>query len=280
MLAANVSALDQRLTAEANLAEVIAADPRVRADVAELLELARRTAGDADALKTAPAQAHLRDVSSPVVSRQENAGYVVIDPCGLIIARTIDDRIGERVVLSVADVAAQALAGHRAFLPPTPSIASRRRRWRSSSCPCASPPAPSWPPSPSASVPEQMAAILNASRLGESGETYAVDADGRMVTETRFSEQVAKLGLLPAEAGGRTTAVLEVRDPGTRLAGGTGPADAAQDLAPHLGGGGGGGRAGRRQHQTATATTAACRWWGPGSWLPGMEHRRRHRDRP
>ena len=39
-----------------------------------------------------------------------------------------------------------------------------------------------------------------------------------MLTETRFPEQVARLGLLPPEAGGRTTAALEVRDPGVSLA--------------------------------------------------------------
>ena len=69
-----------------------------------------------------------------------------------------------------------------------------------------------------------------------------MDADGRMVTESRFAEQVAKLGLLPAEAGGRTTAVLEVRDPGTALVAGAAADDAAEDVAPDLGGGGGRGR--------------------------------------
>ena len=65
--------------------------------------------------------------------------------------------------------------------------------------------------------PEQVSALLHASRVGSSGETYAVDAEGRMVTETRFPEQVAGLGLVPAEAKGRTTALLEVRDPGRPL---------------------------------------------------------------
>ena len=67
-------------------------------------------------------------------------------------------------------------------------------------------------------LPQRMAAILNASRLGESDESYAVDVDGRMLTESRFTDQVQELGLLPEEAGGRTTAVLEVRDPGSALA--------------------------------------------------------------
>src|SRR6185295_12321714 len=54
MVGADVSALRQWLTAEANLAEMMAADPRVRSEVAELLALARRTGGDAESLKAAP----------------------------------------------------------------------------------------------------------------------------------------------------------------------------------------------------------------------------------
>jgi eukaryotic-like serine/threonine-protein kinase len=217
MLAADASALGQWLTAEANLAEVVAADPRVRADVAELLGVARRTGGDAEALKSAPAQARLRDVVSPVVSRQENAGFFVVDSSGLVIARIVDERVGTRLVESVADVAAQALAGHRAFLPPT-----AKQHF------AATPMAFMFVPVRETSGaivaafafrigPEQMATVLNSARLGGAGDTYVVDGGGRMVTEGRFADEASKLGLLPADAGGRATAVLEVRDPGTRL---------------------------------------------------------------
>ena len=41
-----------------------------------------------------------------------------------------------------------------------------------------------------------------------------------MVTESRFTDEVEALGLLPAEAGRRTTAVLDVRDPGGPLVAG------------------------------------------------------------
>jgi hypothetical protein len=223
MVASNVSALSQWLSAEANLAEVMAADPRVRQDVAELLLLSRRTAGDPAALKAAPAQAHLREILTPVVSQQENAGFFILDPGGLIIARIVDERVGDRVVMGVADAASQALAGKRAFLPPTV-----KQRFGSGSMAFVMVPMRDGSGSVIGAFafrirPEQVAALLNASRFGETGETYGVDADGRMVTDSRFPDQVAKLGLLPAEAGGRTAAMLEVRDPGTRLVQGQAP---------------------------------------------------------
>jgi serine/threonine protein kinase len=219
-LASSASALDHWLDAQANLAELMAADPRVLADVESLLALARRTAADPAALKAAPAQAHLREILTPAVSRQQNAGFFVFDPGGLILARVVDDRVGERVVLTVADAAARVRDGRPVFLAPT-------LKQRFSNEPMAFLMVPVRDASGATIATfgfrihaERMAEILNASRFGETGETYAVDAEGYMLTETRFPEQVARLGLLPAEAGGHTTAALEVRDPGVSLADG------------------------------------------------------------
>jgi eukaryotic-like serine/threonine-protein kinase len=232
MLVSNVAALDQWLRGQASLAEVMAEDPRVQSATFDLIALARKTGGDPAALKAAPAQARLREILSPVAARQKNAGYFVMDPGALIVARIVDDRVGDRVVLAVADAQARALAGEAVFLPPT-------SKQRFAAGPMAFMLVPvrdgegkvaavfAW-----RIAPERMAEILNASRLGETGETYAVDADGRMVTESRFSDDVVKLGLLPAEAGRRTTAYLEVRDPGRPLVAGEAPATPQKSWPP------------------------------------------------
>jgi serine/threonine protein kinase len=217
MLASQVSALGQWLEAEADLAEVMAADPRVREEVANLIAVARRTGGDPAALKAAEAQARLREVMAPAMAHQDNAGFFVVDASGLIVARIVDERVGDRAVATVADGAARALEGARAFVPPTLD-----QRF------AAVPMAFMMVPLREASgrtiavlawriLPQHMAEILNAARQGETGETYAVNVEGRMLTESRFTDQVEKLGLLPPEAGGRTTAFLEVRDPGSSV---------------------------------------------------------------
>jgi eukaryotic-like serine/threonine-protein kinase len=217
MLASDASALTVWLDAQADLAEVMAADPRVQDSVASLLEVSRRTAGDPLAIRKAPAQSRLREVLGPVVSQQESAGYFILDKGGLFLARPVDDRLGERAVLGVADVAAQAAEGRRAFLPPT-----SRQKFAAEPMAFMMVPITDASGAPSAVLafrirPQRMTQILNASQLGAHSETYAVDAVGHMVTETRFPEQVVKLGLLPSESEGRTTAVLEVRDPGASL---------------------------------------------------------------
>jgi serine/threonine protein kinase len=221
MLASDASALAQWLEGRARLAELMAADPRVREDVVRLMAVSKRTGGDASALKAAPEQASLREVLKPVVSPRENAGFFVLDPGGLILARSVDERVGTRLVLGVADAASQALGGRRAFLPPTLRQHFASQPMAFLVVPVRGDGSGEVVAALGISVPsEEMAAVLNAAALGASGETYAVDEAGRMVTETRFPEQVASLGLLPPEAGGRTTAVLEVRDPGTRLVAG------------------------------------------------------------
>jgi serine/threonine protein kinase len=157
---------------------------------------------------------------SPVVSQEGNAGFVILDPNGLILARIIDARVGERAVLTVADATAKAMEGRPVFLAPT-------LKQKFASVPMAFLMVPMRDAAGRTFavfgfriLPQRMAAVLNGSHLDESGQTYAVDAEGLMVTESRFADQADKLGLMPTEAGGRTTATLEVRDPGMLLAAG------------------------------------------------------------
>jgi hypothetical protein len=222
-LASDASTLEGWLTAQANLAAVLVSDPRVQDHVAGLIALSRRSGGDAAALKAAPGQAGLRAILAPVLARQGTAGYFIVEPGGLIVARSIDERVGDRIVLAVADAVAQALRGKPTFLPPT-------LKQRFASTPMAFVLVPIRDAG-GASIaafgfridPAQMATVVNPGRLGQSGDTYAVDADARLVSTTRFDAQVAALGLLPAEANGIATAALMIRDPGQPLAAGKGP---------------------------------------------------------
>ena len=187
LLASDVSALEGWFEAEANVATIMAQDPRVREEVKTLIAVARQTGGDPAALKAAPAQARLREILTPVVSLQEDAGYFVLDPGGLIVARMLEARIGDRAVFTVADATARALEGKPVFLPPT-------LKQKFAAVPMAFLMVPIREPDGRASavmalriLPQRLAAMLSASRLGKTGETYALDADGRMVTESRFS---------------------------------------------------------------------------------------------
>jgi len=59
--------------------------------------------------------------------------------------------------------------------------------------------------------------IIYIARMGESGETYVFDANGTMVSRSRFEPQLRSLGLLPADTSISSTFNVEIRDPGGDL---------------------------------------------------------------
>ena len=56
--------------------------------------------------------------------------------------------------------------------------------------------------------------ILQLGRIGQTGETYAVNKDGLMVSNSRFDESLIVLGLLPDEDSAASILTIQVRDPG------------------------------------------------------------------
>jgi eukaryotic-like serine/threonine-protein kinase len=59
--------------------------------------------------------------------------------------------------------------------------------------------------------------ILSVARSGQSGETFAFDPEGVMISKSRFEEQSRQLGLLGGAAGGSTALALHLTDPGGDL---------------------------------------------------------------
>jgi len=64
--------------------------------------------------------------------------------------------------------------------------------------------------------PEQdFSHILQRGRLGASGETYAIDAQGRLMSQSRFDRQLRDIGLLRWDQSSMLT--ISIRDPGVDL---------------------------------------------------------------
>lgn len=57
--------------------------------------------------------------------------------------------------------------------------------------------------------------ILKRGRIGNTGETYAFDREGRLISQSRFDDWLQKIGLIPA--GERGMLNLQIRDPGENL---------------------------------------------------------------
>ena len=79
--------------------------------------------------------------------------------------------------------------------------------------------------------PEQeFTRILQLGQVGESGETYAFDAEGLMLSQSRFDDDLILLGLLPDEEGSQSLLRLLVRDPGGDINKGYRPKQRRRDL--------------------------------------------------
>ena len=59
--------------------------------------------------------------------------------------------------------------------------------------------------------------ILSIARMGESGDTYAFDENGRMLSDTRHLESLKAHGILPDTPAVRAMLRIELRDPGGNL---------------------------------------------------------------
>ena len=66
--------------------------------------------------------------------------------------------------------------------------------------------------------------LLSVARSGKSDETYAFDAQARMLTQSRFDDQLRNAGLLPGDTRVPSMLHIEIRDPGVDLTTGTPPA--------------------------------------------------------
>ncbi len=62
--------------------------------------------------------------------------------------------------------------------------------------------------------------ILQVARNGATGETYAFNADGLMISESRFDDQLKQVGLLADLPGSQSVLTVELRAPGVDVTAG------------------------------------------------------------
>lgn len=79
---------------------------------------------------------------------------------------------------------------------------------------------------------EEFSRITGLGRYGQTGETYAVDQHGRMVSGSRFDSELMLLGLLPDQENSKSILQLLVRDPGGDLTAGHRPKVRRSELPP------------------------------------------------
>jgi serine/threonine protein kinase len=70
---------------------------------------------------------------------------------------------------------------------------------------------------------DQFTKILQVNRFGRSGETYAFDKNGLLLSQSRFDEALKQVGLLVDQPDSRSILTVEIRDPGVDMVAGGRP---------------------------------------------------------
>lgn len=202
--------------------------PGIKAYVDQLLKVSR----DPKSLLASPYDKKLDDLLRPIIKRYGYVGYIVVAPDHVNIASMLKLNVGDKNVLTGKDdYLRRAFEGEvvltspfRSEIPLENSLGEKV------------PDSPTmFSLAPLYGENQRVEAViifrLNPFKgftqifqlgiIGETGETYAFNGEGQMVSESRFNQQLIKMGLIPPNSSNILS--VEVRDPGGNLIEGFSP---------------------------------------------------------
>jgi tRNA A-37 threonylcarbamoyl transferase component Bud32 len=213
----NVAALEQWMASQERIASLSASEPEAREASLVLIEASRSSSLSKKALVEHPMQERLRQVVAPTMQHWEFEECLLVADDVIVAARD-EAAIGRRLQ-------AQGQADLQ-NLRENGSLLSRPRRsedWKDERR------LSMWVASPIRDSSQKMQGalvfridprasftkILRTAERGKTGETYAFDAEGLMLSGSRFDPQLRKSGLL--EEGQESLLTLKVQESGVDL---------------------------------------------------------------
>jgi tRNA A-37 threonylcarbamoyl transferase component Bud32 len=223
ILNANTEALRAWSSDMRSDAEDVADDDRVRELAADLLQQAKSNPQVQATLLMSPQQAALRAYLKPVLERRGFTGFVVLDTNFLVVASMCDQLVGMQKPPGNAEAMASCLAGKSLVTQPFPSVAMIPDRQGNLRVGMPT----MFAAAPIHSTDGQVIAILGlriepdrdftrilaTARAGQTGETYAFGRNGKQLSDSRFDNDLKRLGLIPDEPDARSILTLDMRDP-------------------------------------------------------------------
>ena len=235
VLHANINALRLWFTEREYDARSLASDLRNQAAIAELAALSNATNTSGAALAASGAAHALRLHLQPLLEAADYLDYVVVSPDKQILASTYPQMIGMRAPRPYDLFLNKALDGELAASRPFARQANSTQRAEGPTMFVAAP-----VKSTNGAIiavlslrmrPEkEFSSIFSVAHMGQTGESYAFDRSGLMLTATRFDPELKTLGLIPP--GRENTAILNLKllDPEQELRPGEPPAKPRNQL--------------------------------------------------
>ncbi|MDX1948603.1 MAG: serine/threonine protein kinase [Pirellulaceae bacterium] len=227
ILAADVKALDIWMENHIAQVQTIANQPQLQKLA---IELAREVKGATDPTSAAIASSLRPEIDAllrPDMVARRYIGFVLIDTSGLVLASSHVELVGTTPPPPYDELIRRVLAAGATVTRPVPSKVLLRDETGELK----------------AGVPTMFAAatlrdqtgepigvlalrirpevefteILQVAATGATGETYAFDKEGRILSESRFTSELIRAGLLPDQPGVRSTLNLTLKDPGVNM---------------------------------------------------------------
>ncbi len=223
LLQADVKALGVWVETQRSIARAIAGNASLRAPVQALLEGASQSRDPREALRAHPAGAVLQEVLLPETRELGYRNFVVLDRGAMVLADRDGALVGRRLTVGPEHLEA-LLAGDTVFYRAVRNLTGEggAALLETTTFHAAAPirsAAGDVVALLGFAIPSDGAfsEILTVARMGESGETYAFDEQGRMLSQSRFEDQLVALGLLPEDPAARVSSTVQIRDPGGNL---------------------------------------------------------------
>jgi len=227
ILDADVVALQLWLEQQKAVAETTAEDPEVRRMTAELVELAASAEGTHLDIIKSDTLRHLLSQVEMTVENHEYNGFGLIDRNGKILAAMREELIGKQILNGMAIT--ETVLGKNRSMVTRPYASAVLLEGTDGTARAGVPTMLALAPvrdDTGAAIagvgfrirPEMdFSRILSVARAGATGETYAFDANGLLISWSRFDDELKRIGLLTDNDETMSILNIQVRDPGINL---------------------------------------------------------------
>ncbi len=196
--------------------------PAVRAAAQRLAALAAGSPDPGDQLLASSEHAELLTTLEPLSDSDDYDGFGLVGRDGTVLAASIEEQVGRSLTADGMAILARVLQGREVLTRPYQQGDIMADTATVLDVPRMSAVAP---------VRTEQGAVIGAfyliirpekdftrilaiARLGETGDTYAFDQDGVMLSDSRHDKQLKAIGLIPDSAEARSILRVQLRDPG------------------------------------------------------------------